>query len=263
MGARALTDPLSAIMEHSYEEHYHRVEACHWWFRARREMVIKLVGQLDSGRDQRILDIGCSSGLLLKELQDQGHEDVRGIDASIEGIARCERGGLRAQVMDAHRLDFGDGTFDGITASDVLEHLQHDSLALREWRRVLKPGGWLIVFVPAFMWLWTRHDTVNRHFRRYTRPQLIHLLAQAGFEVQRSSYWNTGLFFPVALLRLWRRRGGQPVAVRESASDMFLPPVFLNGMLRAWMALENALHGSGLNSRVGISVMVVARRSDG
>jgi len=247
-------------MERYYETHYHQVEARHWWFRARREIVLRLVSRVALARDSAILDIGCSSGCLIRELMEAGYRNVQGIDASPEGVALCKREGLRAQVMDAHRPEFPDNSMDTICASDVLEHLEHDTEALMEWRRVLKPGGCLILFVPAHPWLWTEHDTVNRHFRRYTRSGLVERVAGAGFEVRRSSYWNVALFPPVALLRLWRRRvrtAGN--GSKAAASDMFLPPAPVNALLRWWMGLENRLHRLGLNSPFGISVMVLAR----
>jgi len=250
-------------MEPHYEQHYHQVEARHWWFRARRDMVLRLVRQRASGPGCRILDVGCSSGLLLLRLQREGYRGVRGIDASSDGVRLCREAGLRADVMDAHAPDFPDATFDGLTASDVLEHLEHDAAALAEWRRVLKPGGWLILFVPAFMWLWTGHDTVNRHFRRYTRAQLVQRLADAGFEVERSSYWNTGLFLPVAALRLMRRCFRRDPNVSDAASDMFLPPGWVNALLRGWLGLENRLLGTGINAPVGVSVFVTARVAGG
>lgn len=249
-------------MEPGYEKHYHRVEASHWWFCSRRQIVTKLVTQCCSDRASRILDIGCSSGLLLQELMAHGYQNVEGVDSSSAGIALCRQAGIRAQSMDAHRLAYADGYFDCVTASDVLEHLEHDAAALAEWRRVLQPGGALMIFVPAFMWLWTRHDTINWHFRRYSLPQIVRLLVQCGFGIERSSYWNTALFLPVALLRLWRRCRGEGTLADNNPSDMVMPPPFLNGLLSVWMGLENRLHGWGLNSPVGVSVMVVARRAE-
>jgi SAM-dependent methyltransferase len=248
-------------MQRSYEEHYHEVEATHWWFRARRQIVRALVEQVAPARDSVVLDIGCSSGFLLRELQAAGYRDIQGIDASREGIALCQQQGLRARVMDAQTPDFPEASLDVICASDVLEHLEQDGGALAQWNRMLKPGGWLIVFVPAHAWLWTQHDEVNRHFRRYTRAGLVALLTAAGFELRRSSYWNTLLFFPVAALRLWRRRQ-RPLARSSGsrASDMFLPPAPVNAALRAWLGLENALHRAGLNSPVGISALALARK---
>lgn len=245
-------------MEPRYETHYHEVETRHWWFRARREIVRGLVTRLAPARDGAILDIGCSSGCLMRELAQAGYTQVQGIDASPEGIARCQQDGLRARIMDAHQPAFADNSMDVLCASDVLEHLERDAAALVEWRRILKPGGWLILFVPAHQWLWTEHDTVNRHFRRYTRPGLVRLMSGAGFEVRRSSYWNAALFPPVALLRLWRRAAsGKP---RTAASDMFLPPGPINALLRCWLGVENRLHLLGLNSPFGISVMALAQK---
>jgi 2-polyprenyl-3-methyl-5-hydroxy-6-metoxy-1,4-benzoquinol methylase len=247
-------------MNRDYEEEYHRYEESHWWLRARRDIVLSLFLKLRPDRTTRALEIGCSSGVLLRRLAREGFESVTGIDISAEAIlASQKQGTTNARVMDAQRLGFSDKSFDIITASDVLEHIKDDEEALREWFRVLTPGGHLIVFVPAFRSLWSEHDVANQHHRRYRASELAAKAKAAGFTVLRTSYWNVVLFPPVALVRLakrvlgWRGPG--------SADSFFPPPAApVNAGLRALLAFENKLLEMGMKFPFGVSTMMVARK---
>ena len=137
-------------MQKAYEERYHQAESDYWWFVGRRQIVRMLVEEEEPDKQSRILEIGCSGGLLMKEFQSLGLGQPTGIDISAEAIALCRRAGLDAHRMDAQELALPAASFDVITASDVLEHLADEEKAAREWRRVLKPGGLLIVFVSRF-----------------------------------------------------------------------------------------------------------------
>ncbi len=248
-------------MKKEYEAQYQSVEENHWWILGRRQLVRKLVLQSNTNRTCRILEIGCSGGPLIQQLHTDGYACVTGIDISAEAIALSQQRGLKdAQVMDAQQLSFPDESFDVITASDVLEHIEHAPRALSEWHRALRPGGTLIVFVPAFMFLWTEHDDANRHFRRYRKTELNRLLAHSGFVVTRSSYWNFFLFFPIALIRLLKKL--LPVSSTVEHGDMNEPPKFLNRFLFALLRWENRLFCLGVNWPWGVSVMAIARKKD-
>ena len=161
-------------MDQAYETKYHVQEDKHWWFESRRDMVIKLLRQSD--RNSKILEIGCSGGPLIRALNKLGYNDVHGIDISEPAIDLCKlREISNTSVMDGSRPDFGDGQFDVVIASDVLEHIEDEEKALCEWNRILKPSGKLIVFVPAFKMLWSKHDEANHHYRRYSKSELIRI----------------------------------------------------------------------------------------
>jgi len=247
-------------MNPDYEEKYHRFEESHWWLRARRDLVLALSRQLQPDNASRVLEIGCSSGVLLRRFKSAGYKSVVGIDISEDAIQASHRlGSSNASVMDAQKLNFADASFDLITASDVLEHIADDVAALHEWARVLAPGGRAILFVPAFQELWSEHDLANQHFRRYRVAELAAKAQAAGLIVSRRSYWNALLFTPVAILRALRRltrRGGVGVA------DRFFPPPAapLNAALFAILTLENTLLRWGMNFPFGISAMIVARK---
>ncbi|MEO6036217.1 MAG: class I SAM-dependent methyltransferase [Verrucomicrobiota bacterium] len=247
-------------MKKEYEEQYHSLEEKHWWFLGRRHLVRQLVLQSNADRNCRILEIGCSGGPLIQQLHADGYANITGIDISAEAIALSRRRGLRnVHVMDAQNPTFPDESFDLITASDVLEHLSDAPRALREWHRLLRPGGVLIVFVPAFMFLWTAHDEVNKHFQRYRRDELNRLIEKTSFDVRRSSYWIFLLFFPVALVRSLRKLF--PVSRQtETHGDLNQPPAFLNQFLFALLRFENNGICRGINWPFGLSAMTIAHK---
>ena len=249
-------------MQEEYEKHYHTIESNHWWFVGRRQIVYDLILCANADRGCRILEIGCSSGQFLFQLRNHGYQNVVGIDISERAVKVCQEAGLPAKVMDAQRLDFPDDSFDLITASDVLEHLADEKRALQEWRRVLKPGGRLVVFVPAFMFLWSKHDEVNNHYRRYKLDELRKVLTENGFIIERNSYWNSFLFPPVALVRGVKRllRDCQFFQDKRTG-DFFIPPKMLNAFLLVMLRMENWFFIKGdVNWPFGVSAMTLARR---
>lgn len=231
-------------MDHAVEAACHAIEERHWWFQGRRHCIVSIVKKLKLPLDASILDIGCSSGLLSDDLRRSGFRNLKGIDVSPLAIANCAKRGISAEVMDAGAPDLERGSYDLILASDVLEHIADDAAALAEWHSLLKPGGTLIAFVPAFMFLWSAHDDGAQHFRRYTLRELKSKLAAAQFRVAFASYWNFFLFWPSLLVK---RRLSMPIS-----------PV--NSSLAALLRIENAALRAGIPLPIGISAMTLARR---
>lgn len=245
-------------MQPQYEAQYHRLEDAHWWFVGRRHFIREFI-ESAAGHDASILDVGCASGQLILELRSSGYERVTGIDISPNAIAASRRCGLGdTHVMDAQRTTFPDESFDIIAASDVLEHLTDAPGAVREWRRLLRPGGTLIVMVPAFAFLWSQHDEANQHVQRFTRPGLVRLLSSNGLAVKWSSYWNLVLFFPAAVVRLLERL--RPKRGRSAVGDLSSAPHWINSLLVALLRLENRLLLRGVRYPVGLSVAVTAAK---
>ncbi|WP_303309535.1 class I SAM-dependent methyltransferase [Hymenobacter sp. BT730] len=245
-------------MNIEYELKYHQIEENYWWFQARRDMVFRLIQDLKLPHTAAVLEIGCSGGPLLQRLAAVGYSNLTGIDVSEAGVAVARQRGIsNVSCMDGAHLDFPDASFDLVVASDVLEHIQDEAQALREWMRVLRPGGQLLVFVPAFQFLWGKHDEVNQHWRRYSAAQLTAALRTAGLQVQRHSYWNVGLFFPTAAVRLLKRL--LPADERPAKDDFFATPPLLNTLLRGYISAENRLL-QALNAPVGVSVFALARK---
>jgi 2-polyprenyl-3-methyl-5-hydroxy-6-metoxy-1,4-benzoquinol methylase len=188
-------------LEKEFEKQYHQFEEKHFWFKSRRRLIINMLSKAD--KRSSILDIGCSSGLLLTDLNNSNFNssNLYGIDISKDAINESQnRGHKNTFVMDAQNIIL-DKKFDYIIASDCLEHLRDDSKALKNWRNLLKDEGTLIVFVPAFMFLWSYHDEINMHYRRYTEKMLTNKVKKTGFNVIKSGYWNFTLFLPVVLYR--------------------------------------------------------------
>ena len=247
-------------MNRHYEVIYHQLEEQHWWFAGRRDMTFRLVQQLALPPDAAILEVGCSGGPLLLALRTAGFRRLMGIDISADSIALAQARGLsNVAVMDGAHLTFPDQSFDLLIASDVLEHIEDEAQALREWRRVLRPGGRLIVFVPAYRQLWSAHDVANHHFRRYSRATLRQALRRSGWRVNRLSYWNFTLFFPAYLVRTGQRRlrGGRPLAA--ASGDLHGLPRPLNQLL-IWLLRGENVWLRRLNFPVGVSVFALAQR---
>lgn len=252
-------------MDLTYEAKYHQLEEQHWWFASRRDAVYDLIQALKLPKTAAILEIGCSGGPLMQRLRAHGYTDITGIDVSEPAIELAQaRGVPHVSVMDGAALKFADARFDLVIASDVLEHIEEEGQALREWKRVLRPGGQLLVFVPAHDYLWSEHDVVNHHFRRYSRRNLVGALTKAGLQVQRSSFWNAAVFLPTASWRLLRRQlAGQRATTATTPSsatgDLHHLAAPLNKLLLGWVRVENALLRY-VNLPIGVSVFALAKK---
>lgn len=248
-------------MEESFRDDYFRLEDQHWWGVGRRDAILRLLEREGVNASARVLDIGCSGGPLLSDLRERGFGALTGIDVSARAIERCQgRGFVNTQTMDAGRLEFADQSFDVLVASDVLEHLQDDLAALKDWYRVLSPGGLLFAFVPAHPFLWSTHDDANQHQRRYRHEELRARITEAGFALRRSGWWNSTLFPPVALVRLGQRVMPKAKAGDEPEHDLksTLGPV--NRALAGLLSVENRLLARGLELPFGVSLFAVAAR---
>lgn len=224
-------------MQRDFEKIYHELEKEHFWFKARRKYILNALQKAD--KNATILDIGCSSGILLNELSQIGFksENLYGIDISEKAISNCRNAGLsNTFLMDAQNIDLKQ-KFDFIIASDCLEHIEDDEKALRNWNELLQPNGVAYIFVPAFMSLWSQHDEVNMHFRRYERNELNNKLKKNGFQITKSSFWNFFLFLPIYLVR---RIGSMRSSNTKESGDLKKLPLF-NSVLFTLLNLENKL----------------------
>jgi len=247
-------------MDLNYEQKYHQLEEQHWWFAGRRDAVRKLIHSLRVPLSNDVLEIGCSAGPLQQILRADGYTNLTGIDISESAIALAKKRGIpNVSLMDGANLDFPDQSFDLLLASDVLEHIEDEERATHEWHRVLRPGGRMIVFVPAFQLLWTKHDEINHHYRRYTAGNLRRTLQQAGLEIERSSYWNSSLFFPASIIRVAQRIIQNRSTINTHTGDLKELPNWINSALSLLLKAENnILRYTRLP--VGVSVFAVARK---
>ena len=178
-----------------------RVEETHWWYRAFHRLVFQMLeSELPDWRTKKILDAGCGTGAILERL---GNPDTNvGIDLAPEAISFCRQRGLRnAQQGDIAALPFSENSFDAVICSSVIYHewVQDVGAALRELHRVLRPGGFLFVNVPAFQFLHSAHDEAVMTARRFRKKEIRSLLRENNFVIERLTYWTT-LLFPLAVL---------------------------------------------------------------
>ncbi len=233
------------------------VEGSHWWFVGRRaileDFLRGIVAKLDVSKDERrILDVGCGTGANLEMLSAFG--EAEGVDVSDDALEFCRRKGLTVQKGLAETLPFEDETFDLTTALDVVEHLDDDIAGLREMYRVTKYGGYSLIFVPAFMWLWGVQDDVSNHRIRYTRQQIVDRLTEAGYVVERATYANWTFFAPILGGRILMRLTGFKPESENNVNISALNGIFgkLFGAERFWLR--------NLNFPVGVSIVAVARK---
>src|SRR5688572_27907365 len=195
-------------MEAAAYRQFRELEEGHWWFRGRRVVYLGLLRHhLGGERPARILDLGCGVGGFLAGLAELGGTVVAS-DLDHASLAVCRTRGFRASlVADGYALPFAPGAFDLVCLFDALEHIRDEGRALREIARVLRPGGRVVVTVPAYPFLYANNDRVARHCRRYTRASLRRALADAGFTLERNTHANVFLFpliLPTVLaLKAW------------------------------------------------------------
>jgi len=232
------------------------IEATLWWYRGRRAVCKRLLDRaLPATRDLRVLDVGCGTGFNMRLFERYGA--VEGVDTAAEALAYCRRRGLeRVRQADAASLPFADDTFDLVTALDIIEHLDDDVAALREFARVLKPGGTLLVYTPALPALYGDHDRVVGHRRRYMKRLLRDRLEAAGYTVRHLSYVNLVVLPAVLLVRLALRW----VTDRPHV-EMSLPPSPANALLTLVSWAEVPLV-TRLGLPFGLSLVALARRSN-
>jgi SAM-dependent methyltransferase len=242
-------------MDRDYELQTHRAEDRHWWYRGRREVLERVVSGLDLPSPARILDAGCGSGRNMVEFA--RHGAVTGVELSEASVQLArERGAGEVVAGSVLEMPFADASFDLAASLDVIEHLEDDLTALRELRRVVAPDGALLVTVPAYQWLWSGHDEVNHHFRRYTRRSLQRAGEQAGWRQVRTTYFNSLLLPAAIVLRVLDRFSRKTT---ESSLDLWVPPEPLNWLLERPLHLEAATIGRGGRIPAGLSLLAVFR----
>ncbi|MCF3946430.1 class I SAM-dependent methyltransferase [Acidiphilium iwatense] len=209
---------------------------------------------LDLPRHAQILEIGCGTGGNLPMLSDFG--TVCGIEISevARDLAIKKTGGafeIRAGTLPSAVPDFG-RQFDLICLFDVLEHIDDDLGTLRAVACLVKPGGRLIISVPAYQWMWSRHDEFLHHHRRYSKIRLIDVVQSAGLRLDRATYFNMWLFPAAALVRSFDKLRGA-----QSATGTNIPPALINRIMRTIFASErHLLERTGLP--FGLSLLCVA-----
>jgi SAM-dependent methyltransferase len=229
------------------------VDEHHWWYRGRRKIVRAELDRLPLTAGARVLDAGCGSGRTLQELT--GYGEVSGIELDPDAAAvAASKGYGEVQVGRLEELPWEDATFDLITCLDVIEHTPDDRATLTELRRVVRPGGWLLVTVPAYQALWSLHDAANHHYRRYGRRALRRAAAETGWRIHRVTSFNSILLPPAAVVRLAQRRR-QPDS--DYTPQLGLGPAWLNEVLERPLRFEARWLARGGTLPAGLSLLAV------
>ncbi len=256
---------MSSALPQEMQQHTYaimdRVEDSHWWFVGRRAILETFLRQIadklepaevESQDALRIVDVGCGTGANLEMLSQFGKAE--GVDVSDDALEFCRRKGLTVQKGLAETLPYADETFDISTALDVIEHLDDDIAGLKEMHRVTKTGGYTLIFVPAFMWLWGVQDDISNHRIRYTKKQIVERVENAGFKIERATYANFTFFAPILGGRtLMKLTGIKP----ESENNVNISA--LNGVFGKLFSAESFWLNK-LNFPFGVSIVLVARR---
>ncbi|MEA2449564.1 MAG: hypothetical protein QOG63_1496 [Thermoleophilaceae bacterium] len=226
----------------------------HWWYRGRRLIVRAVLDGVRLAPGARLLDAGAGSGRTLDELTRYG--SVAGVELNPRGVeAALARGHGDVRVAPVEAIPHPDASFDLVTCLDVIEHTDDDVRSLRELRRVTRPGGAALVTVPAYPRLWSQHDEVNGHRRRYTRRTLRAAAERAGWRVERMTSFNAVYLLPAAVVRI-ARRGPR---ADGGASELALTPPALNGLLELPLRAEAALIARGVRLPAGLSLLALLR----
>ncbi len=236
------------------------IEDAYWWYRGVRALLKRLLERYAPADRSRamILDVGCGTGANLQLLQSYG--TAVGVDISEQALAFCRARGIprdRAFLASATDLPFGNARFDLAISFDVICNIAEDVRAFQEIARVLSPGARFIVQMPAYQWLWSKHDVAVGHQRRYDAHSLGEKISAAGLQIERVTYSNALLMPFIAAMRLTTRRAsmnGSPVH-----SDLVPLPGVVNGPLSALITAEMRTV-SRVNLPYGLSVVAVARK---
>ena len=248
-------------MDRQYYEEYYSLERHHWWFRVREKILRDQLRKVIPGNNPRILNVGAATGRTSEMLSDFGDVVSLEYDEHCCDFLRAETDidVIQGSVLD---LPFEDQQFDVVCAFDVIEHVEDDWRAMQELQRVCKYEGILCVTVPAFMQLWSHHDVVNHHYRRYRLPELLSLLLPESYELIKCTYFNTFLFPPILAFRTmsrmlaWRRNG------KTAGSDFSIVPrrSLLNGLFYLIFSLERPWLFRG-RFPFGVSLLVLCRNT--
>jgi SAM-dependent methyltransferase len=204
-------------MDKNYYKEYYTLERNHWWFKIRAKIILFLIDKSLQNKPNtklKILNVGaatCKSSEILSQ-----YGDVTSLEFD-KDCCDFVKNNLKIDIISGSLLNlpFANQAFDVVCAFDVIEHVEDDLTAVTEMKRVCKNGGLIVVTVPAFMSLWSEHDVVNHHFRRYTKANLLQLFYKIKLKPTTVTYFNTLLFLPIFIFRMlgklvpqkWIRKG--------------------------------------------------------
>ena len=225
-------------MERVIYDRMAELDELHWWYRARRDVLETLIRRMvDLPKNARILEVGCGTGHNLKMLERFGTVDGIEIDAEARAIAEKRLGRKIASAPLPELPGIERGSYDLVAALDVVEHVEDDRSAVRALGACLKPGGTLLLTVPAHQWMWSAHDDLNHHKRRYSKRGFAELIAQSPLRLDKVGYFNS-ILFPLAVASRMASK-----MLGRGGGDENLPPRPLTYLLERAFAAERRLIG--------------------
>lgn len=242
-------------MEKSVYERMATLEDHHWWFRGRRAITAALLDNLQLPANAALLEVGSGTGANLEVLSRFGQLSLLEPSDVARQLCTAKHGITPDDGALPDAVPYPAESFDLIAALDVLEHIEDHTAALQALRGLLKPGGRLLITVPAFPFLWSEHDNSHHHQRRYRRHGLTQLLRGAGFELSYISHYNTLLFPLIAAVR-----GVKALLPGKRIPDDSLPNPTLNQWLYRLFLLERPLIAAQRRLPFGVSLLAVATK---
>ena len=244
-------------MENKIFQKMLKLESSHWWFVARRKIIQRAINNLDLPRNIRILDAGCGNGDNLSLLSTFG--DLVAFEKN-EYALKTAKSKKIGEIYKAELPDKLPNTvktnFDLIVLLDVLEHIDDDSKSLTTVRKLMNNKGIILITVPAFQWLWSEHDVIHHHKRRYSKSKLREKLDSSGFRIKYISYFNT-LLFPFALVE----RIGQKIFSPSNPEILELSNNKINFLLEKIFSLE-AIFMNKISLPFGLSLVAIAEKKN-
>jgi ubiquinone/menaquinone biosynthesis C-methylase UbiE len=240
-------------MESYLYDDLYALEEQHWWHKAKRELILRLLPQYITRKRIKILDIGCGTGKNVETFSQFG--ESWGLDISTRAIAYGKKRGLQHLARGtAEKTGLRAQSFDVVTLLDVLEHTD-DVKSLKEVHRILKPQGHIVITVPAYQWLFSRWDEVLHHKRRYNKSGLEQILHDTGYTVEKISYVYSFLIIPIIVVRTIKSL----FFSRSYGSDFRLSSPYINSFMLAMCRIEAGIIQQGYVS-FGTSLVCIARK---
>jgi len=234
---------------------FFQIQKNHWWFATKKNIILDtILRNTHLSKTNKVLDIGCGSGLMLTTLNDIG--STSGMDMSDEAVAFSSEifsGPIKKGSLP-YDIPFPNDYFSLITVLDIIEHIDDDVASLKTIRALLNDHGKAVITVPAHMYLWSHFDELNEHKRRYTLEELSQKLLQVGFQIEKISYYNSLLFPLVYIVRKLNNLLG-----RHGASDLNMPSLFINSILKTIFGIEKFILRY-YNMPFGVSILAVVKK---